>query len=90
MKDLQKPTQSVLRKSQFMDFLDVVNTWTASSFNTWNPVLPDQLARDFLDLNQLFVSNSSVNYQWTYFAANNCCSKRLPSTWRVAWVVWDG
>ena len=40
----------------------------------------DQLARDFLDLNQLFVSNSSLKYQWTYFAANNCRSKHLPST----------
>ena len=50
----------------------------------------DQLARDFLDLNQLFVSKSSPKYQWIDFASNNCCSKHLPSTWRVAWVVWDG
>ena len=86
MKDLQKPTQCSQKISVYglpgrCKHLDCL------VFQHLESCLPvqDQLARDFLDLNQLFVSKSSLKYQWTYFAANNCGSKHLPSTWRVAW-----
>ena len=90
MKDLQKPTQCAQKISVYglpgrCKHLDCLVFQHLES----RLAVQDQLARDFLDLNQLFVSKSSPKYQCTYFASNNCCSKHLPSTWRVAW-AWDG
>ena len=86
MKDLQKPTQCAQKISVYglpgrCKHLDCLVFQHLES----RLAVQDQLARYFLDLNQLFVSKSSPKYQCTYFASNNCCSKHLPSTWRVAW-----
>ena len=66
MKDLQKPTECAQKISVYglpgrCKHLDCLIFQHLES----RLVVQDQLARDFLDLNQLFVSKSSPKYQCT-------------------------